>query len=55
MDLLHRALAILRALLCFSSVHAAALQPHHLARWLECAVTVLPGEQRGELLQLVNA
>jgi hypothetical protein len=41
----------LQVLVCFRSVHAAVLQPHRLARWLEAAVKLLPEEQCALLAQ----
>jgi hypothetical protein len=40
--------------LSFSSVHAAVMQPHRLARWMEGGVNVLSEEQNDRLLQLVH-
>jgi hypothetical protein len=45
---------ILRLLVCFRSVHAAALQPHCVARWLERAVRLLPADQCAHLAQIAS-
>jgi hypothetical protein len=44
-ELVPIALDLLNGTLFFDSVHAAALKPHRLARWLERAVGLLPEKQ----------
>jgi hypothetical protein len=57
MEMMLRALQLLKATIAFKSVHAAALQPARLARWLGCYPLgsnrkVLPEEHYACLAQL---
>jgi hypothetical protein len=53
-QLLRTALDLLNATLFIDSVHAAAMLPHRRARCLEWAITLLPEEQRGYIVEIVD-